>query len=152
LEQDGIKVELARIVFMHRDALKPGSFDGNTNFDGQEYVGEIIWQITNNTQVNIKWNFDDINFRVNERQIKLYDYLFDTFNGSPNDEIFPGSTIIGGVWFGIGSIKPDEIKSAALLMSSPYNAETYYDVSGNFVIRVDLSGEHKWYPLPDELK
>jgi hypothetical protein len=153
LEQDGIKVEVARVLFAQRDAIAgPGAFDNNSNLDGQEYIGEIIWRITNNTQKGISWSWSDIAVRVNGRQIKLESYLSGGYFGeTPTDEIFPGSTIIGGVYFGIGSTQPNDITSFDLLMGSPHDSE-YNDLSSNFIITVDLTGEHKWNPLPDELK
>ena len=153
MEQNGIIVELARVIFMHRDAFKPDiTFDDIPNLDDHEYVGEIIWRITNNTQASITWSHNDINVRVNERQIKLYDYLFGSFGVPPSDEIFSGSTIIGGVWFGIGNTKPDEIVSVSLLMGKPYNTDNHRDVADNFIVTADLSEGHTWYSMPDELK
>ena len=61
LEQDGITVELGRVLFMNRNAFPDDiNFDDNTDFDGQEYFGEIIWRITNDTENQIEWAYDDI--------------------------------------------------------------------------------------------
>jgi len=153
LEQDGVKVEFARVLFTQRDALKPGlDMDGEERFDGHEHIGEIIWRITNNTDQSIQWSYDDIDIRINDRQIDLYDWLFYTFGTTPTDAIFPESTIIGGVWFGMGEIAPDDITEAALLMGSPNNSDTFRDVTGDFIITGPLPAPHGWEDLPDELK
>ena len=153
MEQNGVTVELARVLFAHRDALKPDiSFDDDDTFDGHEYIGEIIWRITNNTDKNIRWWSDDINVRVNDRQLQLDDYWYTSFGETPGEEIFPLSTIVGGVWFGIGSIAPNDIYSVSLLMGQGFEADTYNEITGNYVISADLSGEHAWFELPDDLK
>lgn len=158
LEQDNIKVEVARVLFGQKAAIeaaigKPGAFDAYTAMNGQEYIGEVIWRITNNTQGSISWSWSDISARVNGRQIKLENYMVGgVFGETPTDEIFPGSTIIGGVYFGIGNTKPNNITSFDLLMGSPHDPATYHDVSSKFIITVDLSGKHEWNPMPDELK
>jgi hypothetical protein len=153
MEQDGIKVELARVVFAQRDALKPDiSFDDNPLFNNANYVGEIIWRISNNTPQRIQWSYDDINVRVNDRQIKLHNYLINGFGELPTNPIFPGSTIIGGVWFGIDNIKPNEITGVSLLLGSPTNSDTYKSISRYFILSADLSGDHKWNPSPEELR
>lgn len=153
LEQDGIKVELGRVLFMQRDAFKPDlDFDDTDRVDGHEYLGEVIWRITNNTDKSIQWSHDDIDVRISGRQIDLYDWLFYSFGETPTDPIFPGSTIIGGVWFGMGNTMPEEITEVSLLMGAPNDSDTYRDVSGNFVITADLSGPHEWVDIPDELR
>jgi hypothetical protein len=153
LEQSEITVEIARILFMHRDALKPElSFEGHEPLANDEYVAEVMWRITNGTDRTIRWWTGDINVRVNGRQISLGDLIFSAFGESPVSEIFPGSTIVGGLWYGVGTIAPDEVTSFSLLLGKPFDPNTYTDLAGNFIIDVDLSGEHSWVEIPDELR
>lgn len=147
-----VTIELVRVLFMHRDALLPDvSFDDSDDFDSHEFVGEIIVRITNNGAAPISWLSSDWYIRINERQIALADFLFTAqFGHNVMDPIFPGSTVESGVWFGIGSVEPDQIQSATLLIRPAYDEDTFRDVTGNFEIQADLSGEHRWEPLPED--
>lgn len=158
VESNGVTVEFARALFMERDALIDEGLDftGFSMFTNAEYVTEVIWRITNNTDVPIRWAYDDLAARVNTRQIELRDWIINSgtnkFGTMPTEAIFPGSTIVGGVWFSHGIIVPDDITGAALLFGPARNDDSFAPITGFFSVEVDLSGPHTWEPLPDELR
>lgn len=153
VEQDGITVELARVLIGNKETLAGFGID-ITEFDlvaNDTYMGEVVWRITNNTDEAIRWQYDDIDARVNGRQIDLYDWLFQIYFGEqPTDEIYPGSTIVGGVWFGLGETAPDDIETVSLILGRAINADFDY-VSQPIIVDAELSEPHEWIPIPDEL-
>lgn len=148
----GVTMELIRVLFAHKDATTGTDFWTRDEYLGQEYAGEIAVRITNESDVAVKWNFQDWFVRVNERQFALYDYFFvSRFGEDVSEPIFPGSTIIAGVWFPTSGTSPDEVTSLALIVEPAFDSDTYRHITGRFEFLVDLSGEHTWEPKPDEL-
>lgn len=154
VEKDGIKVEFARFLVTQRDAMKPDlDFDNNPMLAEHEYYGEVLWRITNSNDYPIRWFLQDINVRVNGRQIALEDWIRNGYIGtSLGDDIFSGSSIVGGVWFGLNDISPNDVEDVALLLGRPINSDETSRASGSFVVEGNLPEIKGWVDFPQELR
>lgn len=146
-----VTMELGRVLFAQKDALP---IDFGEDFDPYPYVGEIVVRITNNADYAVSWFASDWYVRVNEMQYALFDWLFaSSFGEAFDNPVFPGSTVVAGVWFPTGQIDPDSVVSFALIVDPAYNYDTSRrNATDRFEFLVDLSGQHSWEPIPDEFK
>ncbi len=146
-----VTMELGRVLFAQKDALP---IDFNGDFDPYPYVGELVVRITNNADHAVEWSASDWFVRINDMQYALYDWFFaSSFGEDVYNPIFPGSTVVSGVWFPTGQIDPDSVTSFALIVDPAYNYDTSRrNATSRFEFLIDLSGEHLWEPMPDEFK
>lgn len=151
LTDNGITLEFARILCDARDARETTA--DQEGFQSDKYVCMFLWRMTNDSDEIVRW--PDVQYvRVNDKQIGIVEWLYGAntgFGAGPTEKLYPGSTVIGGLWVGVGELEPDDITSAALLFTPAENMD-FDQVTGDFVIQADIPLPHSFEPLPDELK
>ena len=145
-----ITVELARVLCDARDNIE--GLEGDV-WVSHSYVCEFMWRLTNNSPNSIRWS--DAQFvRVNGEQIGLMDWIFgqnSSFGALPREQLYPGSSSIGGVWVGVGDLSPDEITSVSLIFG-PAEDMDFNAITGDFIVDAQVPLPHSFEELPDELR
>lgn len=154
-ESGGLRVEIARFVVADKLALTDFDFTGGGRikvFDDRPVVSEIIFKITNTTQEKINIYPDQGKVIAGGEQVDLLDFAIQgsTFGDDFSGEIFPGVTVIGGMWFGFKRTPVDQITSATIAFSGP-SGDSFNSLGPEFNIVLDLSNRQN-QPIPDELK
>lgn len=148
--EDDVTVELARVLCDARENIE--GLEGNL-WASHPYVCEFMWRLTNNSSDSIRWS--DAQFvRVNGEQIGLMDWIFgqdSSFGTLPREQLYPGSTSIGGVWVGVGDLSPDEITSVSLIFG-PAEDMDFNAITGDFIVDAELSLPHTFEEFPAELE
>ncbi|MDH5508085.1 MAG: hypothetical protein OEZ02_12760 [Anaerolineae bacterium] len=149
-ESGGLLVEIARVLIADKTALEQ-DFDLIGIFEDKPVVGEIIFKITNNTEGILTIYPEQGVVIIGTEQINLGDFYFATkFGDAISGDIYPGVTVIGGLWFGIKRSSVSAIHSLTIAFDAPINIE-YETIGENFQFEVDLS-KQTYEELPDELR
>jgi hypothetical protein len=152
-ESGGLKVEIARFVLADKTALDM-DFTGNgltTAYDDRPVVSEIIFKITNPTQQIITVYPDQGTVIAGAEQVDLLEFaMFGNFGDDFSGDIYPGVTVIGGIWLGFKRTPVDQINSMTIAFDAPHD-QNFNSLGSAFNIVLDLSNRQD-QPLPDELK
>ncbi len=151
-ESGGLKIEIARFVLADKSTIKQDfTMGGFTNiFDDRPVVAEIIFKITNPTDKKISIYPDQGVVIAGSEQIQLFDFFLSEFGDTISGEIYPGVTVIGGIWFGFKRTSVNEITSVTLTFSGPSD-ENLNTLGPDFNFILDLTNRQD-QPLPNELK
>lgn len=145
-----ITVEFARVLCDARENIE--DLEGDI-WASHPYVCVFMWRLTNNSSDSIRWS--DAQFvRVNGEQIGLMDWIFgqnSSFGALPREQLYPGSSSIGGAWVGVGELSPDEITSVSLIFG-PAEDMDFNAVTGDFIIDAELPLPHTYEEFPNELR
>jgi hypothetical protein len=155
-DSGGVIVEIARVLVGYKRTMPDQDWDMfNEWIEGwadTEVVGELIFKVTNNSDVTASIHPDQGTVQIGGEQIELDEYMFYTeFGDEVGGDIFPGVTKIGGIWFGIKRSVPGEITQIIFRCMGPWDADTWDDLGPDIEIVMDVS-THVWEEVPDELK
>ncbi len=153
-ESGGVKVEIGRVLIAEKSAIDQDfSKDGkDTTFDNRLILAEIIFIVSNNTDKVISIYPDQGKVIASGEQVDLVDFLWAGTNIGDNvsGEIYPGVTVIGGLWFGFKRISLSDIQEMTIVFDAPTD-ENYNTLGTDFKFVLDLS-DRKFEPLPEEFK
>jgi len=151
-ESGGAIVEIVRFVLADKSTVDQDfTMGGFTKiFDDRPVVAEIIFKITNSTDKKISIYPDQGTVIAGNEQIPLFDFFLAEFGDEFNGDIFPGVTVIGGMWFGFKRTPIEEITSITITFIGPVD-ENFNTLGADFNINLDLTNRQD-QPLPDELK
>lgn len=145
----GVNVEIARFVLAEKTAA-PQDFGLIEAFNDRPVVAEIIFRISNSTDKKISIYPDQGTVVAGSEQIELLDFFLASFGDTFSGDIFPGVTVIGGMWFGFKRTPIEEITTVTINFLGPFD-ENFNTVGPDINIVLDLSTRQN-QPLPDELK
>lgn len=150
-EDGGVLVEVARIVVAPKSAFDQDLFDDEI-YDDKSTIVEFTFRFVNSTNEVIKFGYSSLTASVNGEQVVFSDYSWSgDFGDELDNDILPGSYLIGGMRTGIKRSSWDEVTQIVILVEGAYNSSTYDDVTKDFLFTIDVSG-WTYEPLPDELK
>lgn len=150
-EDDGILIEVARIVIAPKSAFDQNLFEDEI-FDDKSTIVEFTFRLVNNTDSIIRFGYSFLTASVNGEQIDFSDYRrIGEFGDDISDEILPGSFLIGGIRTGIKRSSWDAVKTIVISADGAYNPSTYKSITKDFLFTIDISA-WTYEPLPDELK
>jgi len=151
-EQGGVAVEVVRVLVANKQLL----IDKGLNFDHPLYepaelVGEIIISMTNKTDRTLTARPWSGSVQINSEQIDLGEpYFASGFGDDLHQNIHPGATRIGGVWFPIKRNTMDDVTAMIFRFEAVSDTNTFEDVTGRFEIQIDVS-RRVFEPLPEEI-
>jgi hypothetical protein len=152
-ESGGLKVDIARFALADKSALDIDFTGGGAMnaYDDRPVVAEIIFKITNPTQQIISVYPDQGTVIAGGEQIDLMDFaLVGNFGDDFSGDIYPGVTVIGGIWLGFKRTPVDQIQSLTIAFDAPSD-QNYNRLGPAFNIVLDLTNR-QFQPMPDELK
>lgn len=153
-ESGGMTVELARVIVATKDAAEQAfgvKFSENDAFNESNTVVEVLFRVTNHTDAPLRVRLNDALVAINDEQVNLQDWSYvSAFGNDLNDNVLPGATLQGGVWFGLKRTEPADVSRIIVSASAPFNAD-YDDVGDDILMEGNLS-DHVWQPLPEELR
>ena len=157
MESGGVVVEIARVLVGYKSAMPDWGFeDFNDYIQGWanvDVVGELVFKITNNTNVTMSIFPDQGTVQIGSEQIDLSDYMFGTtFGDAIGGEIYPGVTKIGGMWFGIRRSTPSEVTQLIYRCSAPRKSDDFRDQVGPAIVLTIDVPVHAWEDMPAELR
>lgn len=148
-ESGGVTVEIVRFVLADKATIDQ-DFDLLTPFDDRPVVAEIIFKITNTTDKIISIYPDQGKVIAGAEQVELLDFFLASFGDEFSGDIYPGVTVIGGMWLGFKRTSVDDITTVTIAFLAPFD-ENFNSLGPDFNIVLDLSTRQD-QPLPDELK
>lgn len=154
-----LNVELARVLFVKREVLISWiAADGRESgwvaeMGDSPVIGELILRIANNGDQVVKlWPFFQGAVTVNTEQIRLEDFRSFKILDELDQELFPGATVVGGIYFGVKRTTLSEINSFVYYtLENPFDVNSYASLGPTISISADLSN-HMWEPYPAELR
>lgn len=151
-ESGGVKIEILRFVLANKETIDQDfTMGGFTKvFDDRPVVAEFIFRITNSNDKKISIYPDQGTVIAGSEQIPLLDFFLAEFGDKIGGDIFPGVTVIGGIWFGFKRTPVNEINSIILTFTGPVD-ENFNSLGPDFTFNLDLTNRQD-QPLPDELK
>jgi len=150
-EDGGVLVEVARIVIAPKSAFDQDLFDDEI-YDDKSTIVEFTFRLVNSTNEVIKFGYSSLTASVNGEQIVFSDYSWrGEFGDELDNDILPGSYLIGGMRTGIKRSSWDEVTQMVILVEAAYNSSTYKDVTKDFLFTIEVS-DWTYEPLPDELR
>jgi len=157
-EENGVIVEVARILIGEKtavDNLLEGYFPEVPIFNDKITVVEFVFRIVNNTDKIIRMYFDyDTIASINGEQISFDDYSWDNntwFGDNLDNDILPGSTLIGGLYTGIKRSQWNEVNLITLSIPEAFESDTYNDVTNPILFTIDII-DWTFEEIPEELK
>lgn len=155
-ESGGVTIEIARVLVGYKWTMPNFNWSEMDEYiEGwadTDLVGELIFKITNNSDIAIDMRPLWGTVQIGSELIDLNDYnVWLEFGDDLNGDIFPGVTKIGGIWFGIKRSVPSEITEIIFRADEPRNSDTISRVGPKYEIVVDVS-QHAFEVMPDELK
>lgn len=153
-ESGGLKIQIARVDIADKTMLLSViNFSKHAIFDDKPVVVEIIFKITNTTEKEITVYPNQGTAIVSSEQVKLLDYAIsgNEFGEDVSGKIYPGVTVIGGLWFGLKRTRLDDIKNMVIAIDGPFDESSMTRLGPDFRIAIDLS-QRKNEPIPAELK
>lgn len=152
-QSGGLNVEIARVVVADKTALDIDFTNGGivSTYDDRPVMAEIIFKITNPTQQVITVYPDQGTVIAGAEQVDLMEFVFGgTFGDDFSGEIYPGVTVIGGIWLGFKRTPVDQINSMTIAFDAPHD-QNYNSLGPAFNIVLDLSNRQV-QDMPEELK
>lgn len=152
-QSGGMTVEIARFLIGNKSEIPVDFTNGGsvTAFDDRPVIGEIIFKITNTTDKVINIYPDQGKVIAGGEQIDLFDFaIIGAFGDDFSGEIYPGVTVIGGIWFGFKRTAVDQIMSATIAFTGPRDND-FNSLGPDFNITLDLT-TREFSPIPEELK
>lgn len=157
LEDNGIKVELARVLLGYLkdvDREFGQNLKLHENFQDATIVLEVLFRITNNTDKVVSYDTmssGNIAF-INDAQIS-FERNIESATANPIGDIYPGLSTVLGYYLPVTNIENlREVNAVGIGLSPLYESDSYDDVTGNFFIKADINPmEWTFEPLPDEL-
>ncbi len=158
-DSGGVKIEIARVLIGYKDAVEEITGKDFSELDDYmdgwseiDVVGELIFKVTNDTDVTADVYPDQGTVQIGSEQIELSEYLyFATVGEDVGGEIYPGVTKVGGMWFGIKRTTPGEVTEIIYRASAAWGTDTYDDLGPDYEIVIPVENPG-WQDLPDELK
>ena len=149
-ESNGIKIEVVRILIAEKGAIDQDF--PSPLFDDKSTLVEFVFRITNNTNQVISFNFYTTIAAVNGEQIPFEDYKWEnvTFGSNLDEDILPGSIVIGGYWTGIKRTNWDEVNTIVISIPYAYNSD-YSRITEDFLFTINVNN-WSFAPIPEELE
>jgi hypothetical protein len=153
----GVEIELARVLFAHRDAPIVSDIEWPDSFSDVEIVGEIVLVVSNNSDQAVSiLAISGGTVLVNGEQIALGENA-SYFGDNLDEVIFPGGTLVGGAWFPVRRTELNDIStityhSYTVLADQNFESESAKRerLGPRISITADVS-EHVFEPWPEDL-
>lgn len=151
-ESGGIKIQIARIVLADKAAVTNVDFSKVSKFDNMPVVLEVVFKVTNTSDKEINVYPDQGMVIAGTEQVKLLDYALvgSKFGDDISGKIYPGVTVVGGLWIGLKRNKVDDIQKISIAINGPSN-DSFSSIGPDFHFDIDLS-KRAHDPIPEELK
>jgi len=152
-DRAGVVIEIARVLVGSKQAAGEyigGNFNELSEFQDKNTVVEIIFKVTNNTGQVISVYPDQGTVIIGSEQIDLTNYFFYGVGEDVSGDIFPGVTLIGGLYFAVGRSTVDEISEMTVAITGPYN-QNFDKLGEDYLFTLDLSN-HIFEEIPEELR
>lgn len=152
-EVAGVTIELQRVLFSKLDAplLSGSNREGFLELDLSDLWGEIVLKITNNSDTTVTVDaFSDGAVQINGEQINLSDYWYETdFGDDVSGDIFPGGSVIGGLWFPVKRTDINEITNITYYSGEVRDADSYRQLGPRIIINTEIT-DYIWEPIPED--
>jgi hypothetical protein len=154
-DSDGVNIEVVRILVGSKASMADVEWsaldDRIEGWSEIEVVGEIVFRVTNNTEQAIRVPLREGTLQIGTQQIDLADFFGTGFGDDFSGEILPGEARVGGQWFGIRRLAPEEVVRISYRSPAVVDSRTSRIVGPAGTITMDLTF-HVWEDFPSEIE
>jgi hypothetical protein len=125
-DRGGIVIDIGRVLVGSKEAINSylgGDFSEISGFEDKPVIVEIIFKVINNTDQVISVYPDQGTIIIGSEQISMLDYFMNSVGEDISGDIFPGVTMIGGLYFGVSRSTVEEITQMTISIDGPFNQD-----------------------------